>query len=209
MWQTHVLLFILSSLPPISKNVILFCHALAKDSYKYYLNSFPNAYAQLHFRHPKLCSELVTKDLKTQFKAVETANGSPGFLSGFLFLLHPKRGLSLLCYALKEAFSTGYLGHDLDWTFFYFRSIFFPKFSVQTCPQKQLIDLIFWRFSHLQGKCSASSKDSSLFGVSLSELVKADLSSSALRCQVVCNNVNYFFLRRERVFFMIHCFSDS
>ncbi|KAG6689361.1 hypothetical protein I3843_11G168600 [Carya illinoinensis] len=34
-----------------------------------------------------------------------------------------------------------------------------------------------------EGKCSASSKDSSLFGVSLSELVKADLSSSALRCQ--------------------------
>lgn len=45
----------------------------------------------------------------------------------------------------------------------------------------------------MQGKTSASFKDSSLFGVSFSEHAKADFSSSALRCKVCCrkNMTNY------------------
>ncbi|XP_021754823.1 protochlorophyllide reductase, chloroplastic-like [Chenopodium quinoa] len=38
-----------------------------------------------------------------------------------------------------------------------------------------------------EGKSTASFKDSSLFGVSLSDYVKADFSSSALRCKRECN----------------------
>ena len=40
-----------------------------------------------------------------------------------------------------------------------------------------------WVF--LQGKCSVSLKDSSLFGISLSDHLKSEFSSSTLRCKVV------------------------
>jgi hypothetical protein len=51
----------------------------------------------------------------------------------------------------------------------------------------------FETFSYFQGKSSASSKDSSLFGVSFSDHLKADFSSSGLRCKVVTTNISFFF----------------
>lgn len=52
------------------------------------------------------------------------------------------------------------------------------------------VDIFVRNICCMQGKTSASFKDSSLFGVSFSEHAKADFSSSALRCKVCCYSKN-------------------
>lgn len=51
-----------------------------------------------------------------------------------------------------------------------------------------------WVSFDLQGKSSVCLKDSSLFGISFSDHLKSEFSSSTLRCKVVgASNFLYFF----------------
>lgn len=198
MWQTRILQFILSSLPPISKNVNA---VLSRISQQLYINT-----TWIPFRMLMLSSTFALQTLLwTRNKGFENPIQScwncqwRSRLPLWFPLPSPSQKrfvITFLCF--KGAFSTGYLGHHWIERYFFKKHVFFLNFQSKHALKNNLSDLIFWRFSYLQGKCSASSKDSSLFGVSFSELVKADFSSSALRCKVVCNNVNYFFLCREK-----------
>lgn len=82
----------------------------------------------------------------------------------------------------------------------WFLLLFLPskRFVFQICTDEfgLVFSVLIWGltffFFFLQGKSGASFKDSTLFGVSLSDHVKADFNSSAFRCKVGYKTIIFF-----------------